>query len=193
ALQGDPYRLGGGAGVKLSKRFSPQTRAEVRFEYQYQDYRNSTLRPTADDRTGDKYLVGGVLLHQLTDRVSVFGFLNGERTEARREYESNRQIEAGLGMNYSFAAPFTFKNAPRLWTVGLAAGLGRRLYDEADPAINAGQAQRDDESLVRGTLTIPLTETWSVQTTVGYQNVSSNYDIDRFDNISTSIGFMKRF
>lgn len=192
-LQGDPYWLGGGAGVKLSKRFSPQTRAEVRFEYQYQDYRNSTLRPTADDRTGDKYLVGGVLLHQLTDRVSVFGFLNGERTEARREYESNRQIEAGLGMNYSFAAPLTFKNAPSLWTVGLAAGLGRRLYDEPDPAINAGQAQRDVESFVRGTLTIPLAETWSVQTTVGYQNVSSNYDIDSFDNISTSIGFMKRF
>jgi hypothetical protein len=192
-LKDDPYRLSGGAGIKLSKRFNPQTRAEVRFEYQYQDYRNSALRPTADDRTGDKYLVGGVLLHQLTDRVSVFGFLNGERIEARRGYESNRQVEAGLGMNYSFAAPVTFTSAPSLWTAGLVAGVGRRLHDEPDPAINAGQAQRDVESFVRGTLTIPLAETWSMQTTVGYQNVSSNYDIDSFDNVSTSIGFMKRF
>src|SRR5690606_31251278 len=138
-------------------------------------------------------LVGGVLLHQLTDRVSVYGFLNAERTEARRGYESNRQVEAGLGLNYSFVAPLTLKNAPGFWTVGLAGGLGQRLYDEPDPAIAVGQAQRDVESFVRGTLTIPLAETWSMQTTVGYQNVSSNYDIDSFDNISTSIGLMKRF
>lgn len=190
-LKSDPYRLTGGAGVRLSKAFSPRTRAEARFEYRYQHYRDSTLRPNSSLRTGDDYRFLAALQHQLNDRTLLFTQLDVERTTTRVSYESNWEVEGSIGANYSFRSPF--RSQQRMWTAGVSVGLAERFHDEPNPMINARSEQRDIESFIRGTLSVPLRETWSLQSVVSYQNVDSNYDIDSFSNLSMSIGLMKRF
>ena len=189
-LKSDPYRVTGGAGARLSKAFSPQTRAEARFEYRHQDYRDSALRPTVSLRTGAEYRLQGSLQHQFNDRTLLYGLLDVERTTAEVGYEERWEVEGVIGANYSFRSPF--RSQQQRWTAGIAVGLAERRYDEPNPMISANE-QRDIERFIRGTLTVPLRETWSLQTVVSYQDVDSNYDIDSFDNLSTSIGLMKRF
>lgn len=191
ALKGETYRVSGGVGVNLARQFDPRTRGEVRFEYQYQDYRNSARRQTAENQTGDHYRVGATLQHRLTDRLTLFGLMNVERHDARFGFESNWETRAALGASYRFDSPVESLDQP--WVVSAVAGLAGRDYDEPDPFINVFEAQEDVEEFVRGTLTVPLRRDWAMQTAVGYRNVDSNYDIDTLDNVNVSIGVMKRF
>lgn len=190
-LGGDAYRQSVGAGLKVGKVFSPWTSGGMRFEYRYQDYRNSTRRPTASDQTGDRFRLGGTLQHRLTDRLTAFGLVDLDRRVARSGYESYWQAEGAVGVSYRFDSPFKAQALP--WTVGLSAGLAQREFDDLDLPINARYTRRDTEQFVRGTLTIPLRETWAMHADVSYRNVDSNYDIDAFDNVSTSIGIVKSF
>lgn len=190
-LGGDPYRLSAGVGVRVGKTFSPWTRGEVRFEYRYQEFRDSAQRPTVSNQTGDRFRLGGTLQHRLTDSLTAFGIVDLDRRSAWRGFESYWQVEGALGISYRFDSPF--KDNARPWTASLSAGLARREFDDPDPGINKFEAQLDMEQFVRGTLTIPLRETWAMQAEVSYRNVNSNYDIDAFDNVGVSIGIMKSF
>jgi tetratricopeptide (TPR) repeat protein len=190
-LDSDAYRLTGGAGARLSKALNPQTRAETRFEYRYQDYRDSARRPFTSLRSGDEYRLQTSLQHQLNDRMLLYGVVDVERSGAELGYEKSWEVEGIIGANYSFRSPFPEQQ--QMWTAGISVGLAERRYDDPNPIIDAGEEQRNVEHFIRGTLSVPLGETWSLQTLVSYQDVHSNYDLDSFNNLSTAIGLMKRF
>lgn len=189
-LHGDPYRWSGGIGARIAKAFTRDTRGELRVEYRYQDYRDSDLRPTASDRTGNNINVIGTLRHQLTNRFLVYVGIDGERHDARRDYESYSSFGATIGGIYLLDPLIGNGSLP--WTAELSFGALGRSYDEPDPLM-AAYDRHDVETFVQGVLTIPIRETWSVQTAVSYRNVDSNYDIDKFDNVSVSLGFTKSF
>ncbi len=191
-LSGDPYQLSGGAGVMLDKALTRDTRARLQVEYRHQDYRDSELRPNASDRTGNDIRVVGSLSHQLTDRFAVFASVEGERQHARQDYASNRQIGAIIGGTYLLDPPIGEGSQP--WTVGLNFGAIDWRFDGPDPAMfMTTDARHDVEAFVQGSLTIPLRSNWSVQTVLGYRNVSSNDEINAFNDVSLSLGLMKSF
>lgn len=189
-LHGDPYRWSGGIGARIAKAFSRDTRGELRVEYRYQDYRDSDLRPTASGRTGSNIDIIGTLRHQVTNRFAAYVGVEGERHDARRGYESYWSLGATIGGVYLLDP--LIGNGSRPWTADLSFGMLERSYDEADPLMTAYD-RHDVETFVQGILTIPLRETWSMQTAVSYRNVNSNYDIDKFDNVSVSLGVTKSF
>ncbi|MGN6768218.1 MAG: surface lipoprotein assembly modifier [Rhizobiaceae bacterium] len=189
-LHGDPYRWSGGIGARIAKAFTRDTRGELRVEYRYQDYRDSDLRPTASDRTGSNIDIIGTLRHQITNRFAAYVGVEGERHDARRGYESYWSLGATIGGIYLLDP--LIGNGSRPWTADLSFGMLNRSYDEPD-TLMAAYDRHDVETFVQGILTIPLRETWSMQTVVSYRSVNSNYDIDKFDNVSVSLGFTKSF
>ena len=69
----------------------------------------------------------------------------------------------------------------------------KRVHDAPDPVINATTAQSDDEVFAQAALSVPLKEGWSVETNTSYRNVMSNYDLADSENLSVSLGAMKKF
>jgi hypothetical protein len=190
ALHGDPYRWSGGVGARLAKAFTRDTRGELRVEYRYQDYRNSDLRPTASDRTGNSINILVALRHQITNRFAIYGRLEGERHDARRGYESYWSYGATIGGVYLLDP--LIGNGTRPWIADISFGALDRRYDEPVSFMSTDD-RHDVEAFVQGLLTIPLRETLSMQTAVSYRYVISNYDIDKFYYLSVSLSFMKSF
>ena len=75
----------------------------------------------------------------------------------------------------------------------LAAGFKQRNHDQPDPIVNVAQSEVDNEIDIQGTLSVPLQQGWSMDTTAGYRGVSSNYDLYNTTDFSGSIGFTKKF
>jgi tetratricopeptide (TPR) repeat protein len=190
-LEKDPYLVSGGAGAALAHDFGLLTRATLGAEYRREAFQDSDLRPTASDRTGDRYRLFGGVQHQLNSRLTLFAGLNGERRDADSDFLSYYEGGVSAGARLSFRSPFASQEAP--WVFGLTGGYIKRDYDDPDRLFSFTEEERDDESFVEGSLTVPVAADWAVQTTVGYRNISSNYDLRNYDNVSTSLGIVWRF
>ncbi len=190
-LEADPYLVSGGIGASLAKAFDPATQGLLRVEYRREAFRDSDLRPTASSRTGDRYSTSALLEHRLSDQLSVFALGSGEWREAEAGFLSLWEGGATIGATHLFAPSFAWTEGP--WSVTLSGGYAHRRYDEPDPIIDRFRAERDDEVFVQAALNVPVAEDWSLQSILGYRDVSSNYDIRSFSNVSASIGLMRRF
>lgn len=190
-LGGDPFLASGGVGFSLQKGFGTHTRLSGVAEIRSETFRDSVLRPTSSDRTGERYRLASVLEHQLTSRLTIFGGIDGERRDANRSYLSLGEWGLSGGVTYLLPSPVSVDAAP--WSLTLSGGFTRRDFDEPDPIFSRTEAERDRETFVQGGLTIPVRSQWAVQAGVGYRNVSSNYDLRDFGNISTTLGILRRF
>lgn len=190
-LDGDPYLASGGIGASLSKALDLDTRAFVQGEYRLESFQDSRQRERASDRTGDRFRLNGTLQHQLTDRLSIFAAVEGERRNADRGYLSDWEYGGSVGAALAFSSPFPTMALP--WTGTLKTGVLRREFDEPDPIIDVLDAQEDDEFFVQGVLTAPVFETVAVQGVVGYRNVDSNYDLRAYDDFNVSLALIKSF
>lgn len=193
ALDGDTYQSSIGAGAKLGKIFDAMNRGELRFEYRYLDYEDTDFRPTASDRTGNRYDVSGYFQHAFNDRFSVFGFVDAARHVAVVDFQTFWEVSGSIGLNYAFDSPIA--GLPGRWTATISGGVLRRDFDEPDPdfVVSSGRKERDTEAFVYGGLTVPLANKWALQTGVSYRNVDSNYDIYSFDSVGVSFAVAKRF
>lgn len=190
-LRSDPYLVSGGAGLSYVKLLSPVTRLAIRGEYRAESFKDSDLRPTSSQRSGDRVRATVGLQHQLNSQTLLYANLSTEHREADRDYLSYTEGGISVGGSYSFRSPFASQE--ELWSVGLSAGYVKREYDTNDPVFSLTQAEEDDERFVEGSLTVPLAKTWALQNVVGYRDVRSNYDLRRFDNVSASLAVVKSF
>ncbi|GGD11539.1 tetratricopeptide repeat protein [Aureimonas glaciei] len=190
-LKEDPYLLSGGIGMSLAKLLTPATRLTLRGEFRGESFEDSDLRPTASERSGSRFRGQIGLQHQVTGQLVLFGTIGGEHRDADRDYLSYSEFGINLGGALDFRSPFPSQADP--WTLGLAAGYLDRGYDEPDPVFSLTEEEEDEEFFVESSLTVPLRDDWALQATLGYRDVSSNYDLRRFDNVSTSFGVVKRF
>lgn len=190
-LDGDPFLVSGGAGISLAKGFGSRTRALGRIEYRRESFRDTVLRPTSSDRSGDRYRASALLEHQLTSRLTIFGSVDGERREADRGYLSLHEFGVSAGGTYLVPSPLAADAAP--WSLSLSGGFASRSFDDPDPIFSRTQAQEDRDLFVQGGVTVPFGDSWAVQAIAGYRDVSSNYGLRDFDNISTTLGILKRF
>ncbi|BDA83459.1 hypothetical protein Sa4125_10010 [Aureimonas sp. SA4125] len=190
-LKEDPYLLSGGIGLSLAKLLTPTTRLTMRGEYRLEAFEDSDLRPTASQRDGDRWRGQLGLQHQLNGQVLLFGNIGGESREADRDYLSFSEFGINVGATLNFRSPLPSQSDP--WTLGVAVGYLDRHYDEPDPIFSLSDAQEDEEYFVESSLTVPLRDEWALLATVGYRDVTSNYDLHNYDNVSTSVGVVKRF
>ena len=190
-LKEDPYLLSGGIGMSLAKLLAPATRLTLRGEIRGESFRDSDLRPTASQRSGERLRGQIGLEHQLTAQIMLFGILSGENREADSDDLSYTELGFQLGGVVDFRSPFPAQADP--WSLGLVAGYLDRDYEEADRLFSLTEAEEDEEFFVESSLTVPLRDDWALQATLGYRDLASNYDLRRYDNVSTSFGIVKRF
>ena len=174
----------------LTTDFDADTQAHLRLEYRYEDFQNSDQRPTVSDMTGDRIRLTTDLRHNLSEWLSVYLSLYGERKDAVEGFDADWQAGGTAGATIRFKGPIA--SQPRPWSVDLAVGLLERRFDSPDIAIST-EPRLDDEGTVQGTLTVPVGDTWSAQTVLGYRKVLSNYDLFTLDDINTSLAMIKKF
>lgn len=190
-LGGDPYLVTGGLGVRLSKGIGAATDLRIEIEALRNNYLNSTPRPLASNSSGYSVYGSVGINHQLTEHLKLFALLTGERRTAERGYLSTWQGGVTVGTVLSFGSPFG--EDAEDWSVTVSGGVVKRVYDAPDPVINATTAQSDDEVFAQAALSVPLKESWSVETNASYRSVMSNYDLADSENLSVSLGAMKKF
>ncbi len=191
ALGEEPYLGAAGAGASFSTLVTPRTQLVMQGDYRREEYLNSSLRPTAADRSGHRVTGSARLQHQLVERFSIFAVLQGERRETRRDYLDMWEWGVTAGWILAIESPNPAQREP--WVVGLTGGYRDRDFDAPDPTINPDASERDEELLLVGTITMPMRGGWALQGQGGYREVMSNYDIRAFDNVHGSLGLLKRF
>lgn len=189
AFPGTIYRGTAGFGLKLGKVFDAENQGELRVEYRYQHFEQSSLREWAPERTGSRIDLYGILQHAFNDRLSVFGAVSAVRQIARYDYANNWEYGGTVGAKYAFDSPV--RSLDGRWTAVVSAGFLRRQYDAFDPHILP--FQRDSEAALNASLTIPFANDWSMEAALGYRNVTSNNGVDAFNDTSLTISLAKSF
>ena len=189
-VQQSPYRYTLGAGAVVTADFDSQTQAHVRLEYRYEDFINSSARPTVSQMTGNRTRLSTDLGHAVTDWLSLSAVLYGERKDATVGYDADWEAGATLGTTIRFKGPVADQARP--WSLDMSVGVIEREFDAPDTSMSTDR-RHDDEANAQATLTVPIGDTWSGLGTVAYRTVLSNYDIYTLDDISTSLAVMKKF
>jgi hypothetical protein len=189
-MEQDPYLSVFGVGAFLSREVGAATQVALKTEFRSAAYYDSDRRPLASDRSGEQYRGSATLQHQLNPHFTVYGVVQTEREETEQDYLDNWELEGRLGGMWAFGSPIGA--LPGTWSYTLGGGYLHREFDEADIVID-DERQGDDEIYVDTSLVVPLAESWALQATAGYRQVTSNYDIKTFDNAYGSLGVMKKF
>jgi tetratricopeptide (TPR) repeat protein len=190
-LGGSPYLLGVGAGAELETQFGPQLSGSFALEYRHEMFQNSATRPTASLRTGHRVTGSSALQYKVSDDVTLFGVLMGERRIAQVGFQSLWEFGVTGGVVFDFASPI--QHFEQDWSLILSASYFHRQFDAPDPLINAALAQVDDDIQLSAALTVPLDDDWSLQGAVSYRAVESNYGLSDMTNFSVTAGVLKEF
>ena len=190
-LGGDPYLFSGGAGADFEKGLGQRAHLGVKGEYRYDSYQNSAARPIASDGSGQRIDGSTTLQFQVSDAVTAFAVLSGERRATSVGYISNWDAGATLGISWLFDSPFKQANLP--WSVTVSGSFDQRRFDAPDPLVNATNAEVDNTGTINGSLTVPLDANWAIQTTASYSKVMSSYDLDSSENTAVTLGVTRKF
>lgn len=191
-LGGNPYLFSAGAGADFEKGFGGgRMNLGVKGEYRYDFYQDSPAHPIATDGSGHRIDVSTTLQYQLSDTVTAFAVLNGERRATPTDYISSWDAGATLGITWLFDSPFKQANLP--WSLTVSGSFDQRRFDGADPIIDPTTAEVDNTASVSGSLTIPLDVSWAIQATAAYYRVMSNYDLDSSENTAVTLGVTRKF
>ncbi|MDN2582827.1 tetratricopeptide repeat protein [Aquibium sp. ELW1220] len=185
------YSAAGGVGTRFVIRPSARMSSLTAFEYRYRDYQESSAAPTANNRDGNEYRLYTSNSYIVMPTFMLNGGAYVQRTESEFGYLA--YIEAGIsgGFSYAFASPLGGQYGP--WTLSPTAGFIYREYDDADPVIDPTEAEIDHEVYVGASLLVPVAQSWSLLADTEYRDVSSNYAIRDYDNLSVSLSVVKRF
>ncbi|MDQ0322616.1 tetratricopeptide (TPR) repeat protein [Pararhizobium capsulatum DSM 1112] len=190
-IDSDSYLYSGGVGAALITDLSITTRLVFGNEYRREAFQDSFDRPTASDRTGDRYRSSLTLQHFLSGNVALWASLLADRRLADVSYLSYQEFGLNVGLSIDMDSPIATQADP--WTLGFALGYANRNYDSPDPTYSLDTEQEDNEAYAELSLLVPFKENWEFQTVLGYRNVNSNYDIYSYDNMSASLGVVRRF
>ncbi len=128
--------------------------------------------------------------HLIDASTSIYASFYGERKSAELGFDADWETGVTAGTTLKFNGPV--RNAAGPWSLDLSAGAIGRVFDAADPTISS-DPRSDVEAFAQAALTVPVAPSWSAIGTLGYRKVWSTYDIDSYDNISTSLAMMKSF
>ncbi len=190
-IDGNSYLYSGGIGAALISDLSVTTRLIFGNEYRREAFQDSFERPTASDRTGDRYRSSLTLQHLLRADVALWVSLLADRRLADVSYLSYQEFGFNAGLSIDLDSPIKTQSDP--WTLGFAFGYANRDYDSPDTTYSLDEVQEDNEAYAEVSLLVPFKVDWALQTVIGYRNVNSNYDIYSYDNLSASIGVVRRF
>ncbi len=175
-----------GGGIRTTSQPSVRTKVSASTEVRQKYFNNTRNRPTSTLRDGLEIRNVAAVSYVATSALTLYGLARVTREDARAGFYDNWEFGGYVGGMYTFPSPVMMPDRP--WAYNFNAGYLRREFDSPDPTINAAKAQHDDEFWVRGSLSIPLTDDVALMPQVEYREVSSNYGIRAFSNVSVILG-----
>jgi hypothetical protein len=187
----DEYFTAPGAGVRLLTFGAERSVIDARIETRWREFDDSKDLPFNSDRSGAQTRFGATYSYYMTPGFVVTTQLYGQREDAEVGYWSDWEIAFSGGFAWTFNNPLWQARYPWTWQVG--GGVIRRDYDDPDPTIDPFEAEEDTMWWTRTALVLPVAETWALVPQVEYRDQHSNYDIRRYDDLTTMLGVQKRF
>lgn len=180
-----------GAGAELYRRIDNTYTVRGNATFLWQDFIESNIAPTNDDRDGFVGSVRPILDWTPTQTRRFSGGLELRYSGADASFERFIDVGPFASVTQLFPSPIDPSHSP--WIVSLFAGYRYRPYAEADPVVSLTEAQRDHRADALLTLQTPVFERGTLITQAGYTRNFSNYVIDDYENIFGSVGLEYRF
>ena len=195
-LDNESFNYAYGAGLDIRfQAFEDITLFSESF-YEAREYSVTGERPNADTQDGSAVRFVNGATYAINEDVFVRGEAVLGEVYADADSESYKEFGAGVTVGYRIESPLlgseTFDFAVSPWNLSLSGRYSNRNYDQANPIVSS-TAREDNEFRVDGTVAVPVSQTWSVFTTLGYQDNGSNLPNNDFENFSATIGANLRF
>lgn len=187
----EEYFTAPGAGVRLLSFSAERSVLDARVETRYRSFNDTSDLPTLSLRDGFQTRAGATYSYYVTPGFVITAQGYGQREDADAEFYANWEIALSGGFAWTFNNPLWKGQYPWTWQVG--GGRILRTYDAPDPVIDPIEAERDQTWWARTALVLPFAETWALVPQVEYRDQDSNYDLRKFDNLTTLLGVQKRF
>jgi len=187
----DNYFNAPGAGIRLLSFNAERSVLDARLETRYRDFQDSSDLPFNSLRTGAQTRMGLTYSYYFTPGFVVTTQGYAQREAADADFYADWEIALSGGFAWTFDNPLWQAQYPWTWQAG--GGVIIRNYDAPDPTINPVVAEEDDVWWSRTALVLPLAETWALVPQVEYRNQNSNYDIRKYNDLTTLLGVQKRF
>ena len=187
----DNYFNAPGGGIRLLSFNAERSVLDARLETRYRDFQDSSDLPTNSLRTGAQTRMGVTYSYYFTPGFVVTTQGYAQREAADAEFYADWEVAFSGGFAWTFDNPLWQGKYPWTWQAG--GGVIKRNYDSPDPTINPVRAEEDDVWWSRTALVLPIAETWALVPQVEYRNQNSNYDIRKYDDLTTLLGVQKRF
>jgi tetratricopeptide (TPR) repeat protein len=187
----DPYFTAPGGGVRLLSFSGERAVLDARVETRVREFNNTANFATNTLRDGPQTRFGVNYSYYVTPGFVIITQGYAQREDVTAGFYSDWEMALSGGFAWTFANPLWNGKYP--WTWQLGGGGIRRDYDKPDPTINPFDPETDRVFWGRTALVLPVAETWSLVPQVEYRDQESNYDIDRFDDLTALLGVQKRF
>jgi tetratricopeptide (TPR) repeat protein len=187
----ETYFTAPGAGIRLLSFAAERSVLDARIETRYRDFNDTSDLPTISLRTGLQTRAGVTYSYYMTPGFVVTTQGYAQREDADADFYKDWEIALSGGFAWTFTNPLWQGQYPWTWQTGGGAIL--RNYDAPDPTISFSESERDRTWWARTALVVPVAETWSLVPQVEYRDQNSNYDIRKFDDLTTLLGVQKRF
>jgi hypothetical protein len=185
------YQTAAGGGLSVSGVIADNLDFFSDTTIQYLDYQITSRYPANNLKDAWSYETSPGLTYALTPTLLLQGSVTVGRVDANASYESYWQSGVRSSLSKAFANPFGL-DVP-LWTWTLSVGYRNLSYDSRDPIFSLTEAQRDNRYDIGLTIQAPLTKSLAVVGDVRYMRSFSNYDLNNYNNFSTSIGLIAKF
>ena len=180
-----------GGGGSLSRAFGERVFGEFRFEHRRKRFRDITMRPTVTLLDANQNTIVGTLkvAPWANGLVTLTGVAFDEN--ARRPFNSNREVAATIGYSHVIPSPVAIPAGPlavnvfysRVWT----------RYDEPDPTIDPNNKREDDEWRVGATVSLHVAAGVSAVFQIQRNFNDSNIPNFKFNNTAITGGLSWAF
>ena len=190
-LHDNPYYYAPGGGFEWLNQIRSGTLLQINTEARNKSYTNTGSFPTVTDQDGNEFLAHGQIIQALTDELAALFSGTFSKLNARNPAQGYKYYDYGLGLSWSFDAPFKLTERP--WNLTATAVRAFYIYDQPDVTVDPNDTRFDRDWRFAFINQVQLDDAFSVITTIGRtirQSSIANYE---YNNNYASIGLSWRF
>ena len=184
AAQKHNYLNSRGLGLNADYQINEKTLASATYEYRRHHYANRVDVPAAEQLSGSNNNLRLQLNREIAPGHLISLELGLRHHQTGRAYYDYNSQELRLTYATSYLSPLPSMTGA-YWSSSLWAGVGKRNYDMANPDITAEVLRKDNDWRVGASLSIPISNNWSVVMQLEHVNVISN--LPNYQSRNTSL------
>jgi len=190
-LEDEQYLRTLGGGINVRYAVSNRLLAETTFEVRDRDFTNSDRRATAEDQSGQIYVLRGGLTYQLFVDTLIGANVSAARNESEEDFENFNEGQVTLSVTQTYQDPFEL--TAHDWSSSLSLGVRRTEFDDPEPAVDPNVTRDETRVDIRFTTNIPIVEDVTLVLSAQHTENYSNLPNFEFDNTSGTVGINWRF